>query len=493
MQDKDISSSLKESQKNIVDEKRNERKAILPLDLEKEPTPEELEQLSIETNQLAEAAYSGDGDTAMQALGRLQSILKYAVRLSEEAAHLLVELGGNSEIPFPIRDLALVCLSRYFLSLICVAPEDMTPIFTMIGPGMPHSVYITVFNYVNIPVIAQALCTSNFMTIITEMLPTLTNDTDIKNVFMILKQYVSRQENNNNEMGRSLIPFFDFGIHSENVTFYQNTLSLLDATLTNCSPPELFAMLIENNIDDIMMERFDTIGHFYKEAVLNIFSELTVMKVYGEVFWNKGLVEKMIAIRDQNDDLLLRKIYAIWINLTSYDDFQYVIAAEETGFVEIASQMMTIGTIKEKVKAARFFKNICNYAINDQVRQIILERGIVLFFVDLLGADIPKVWKLILQSLSKLVDVIHIVSEGTTDFFEDPLFQDVDVDKLYDNLKIIYEHDFPEGEDASELALQFMKAIEDDGEEDQGNDDDDDEAADAELAGIVGEIDFDSD
>jgi len=73
-------------------------------------------------------------------------------------------------------------------------------------------------------------------------------------------------------------------------------LALLDATLTNCSPPELYQMLIKHNIDDILMERFESIGHFYKEASLNIFSELTLIKIYGEVFWNKELIEKLCLL-----------------------------------------------------------------------------------------------------------------------------------------------------------------------------------------------------
>ena len=172
----------------------------------------------------------------------------------------------------------------------------MLPIFSMIGPGMSKGVYMAVFNYVNIPFVSKQLYNSDFMSIIVSMLPSLSMDDDIRNVFMILKQFVLMQDDNCNDMGRSLIPFFEFGFHTENVTFYQNTLALLDATLTNCSPPELYQMLIKHNIDDILMERFESIGHFYKEASLNIFSELTLIKIYGEVFWNKELIEKLCLL-----------------------------------------------------------------------------------------------------------------------------------------------------------------------------------------------------
>ena len=37
---------------------------------------------------------------------------------------------------------------------------------------------------------------------------------------------------------------------------------------------------------------------------------------------------------------------------------------------------------------------------------------------------------------------------------------------MYDNLKVIYDHNFSENDDTPELALEFMKAIEDDSNSD---------------------------
>ena len=448
---------------------RNEQLGELEIDCLPTLTDAQNLQLSQEVVQLIEIAATSDAETMMQAFKRLDEIFKYpSIETSEDSAKILISIGANEEEPIPIRNQALKFLARILINQTIISPDDMLPVFSLIGPDMLDGTYISVFNYVDNPMISQTLLQSDFMDIIIGMLPSLSNKNDIDKVFRILVHFVSRQEDYNNELGRALIPILQFGLTQENTTFFENSVHLLDITLRNCLPAELFNMIIENNIDSISVDRFPTVRNYYRPKICNIFINLTVNKMYGEALWKRDLLTKINNIRSVANDEIMRKLIRIWCNLTSYDDIQYVMCAEENGYIEIAAQMMSIGTIKEKKKAAMLYKNICNYALNDSIQEIIIGRNIVPSLVDLLQIDEYALWKPILEALSRLVEIIYIIDSDAGDFLSHPFFAEVDQEQFYDTAKHIYESDyrFTKENDPRQLALQFMEAIDDESDED---------------------------
>ena len=124
-------------------------------------------ELSQEAENVVNLAGGSDAETAMQALARLEEIVQFpSITLTESSARILMSIGVNAAAPIELRDKSLTLLARYFLSLVVIPPDEMEPLFAMIGPGMLHGAYIAVFDYINIPQISQSLLKSNFLAVI---------------------------------------------------------------------------------------------------------------------------------------------------------------------------------------------------------------------------------------------------------------------------------------------------------------------------------------
>lgn len=309
------------------------------------------------------------------------------------------------------------------------------------------------FFFSNMEVILSAEERFHFLEIIIETLrnPSITEE-QFLDLIEIVIHFLSIGDE---QMGDIQFLFFENVIKpfilSPNDNIFGCMVDLLQSTIENtsrsaifefvCSPiivegaePQLFLDYLLNRL---VSEDQNHVGlrHIIKENILNIILNVTAtsLNCAKVLTFEQGIIEKFHSLVPHLSEKLIVKIIQILKNLFDNElGIEPVIHIAQSGFVEIAFNLLNTGSFDAKKESVLFFAEFCKFSQNEQIQAFIIQHNIVSALIGFIDVkEKPKIWKEIIFALNYLRNTAYVMGASEENLFTHPLFQSIDTEEFY--------------------------------------------------------------
>ncbi|EAY16238.1 hypothetical protein TVAG_341320 [Trichomonas vaginalis G3] len=432
-----------------------------------ELTAEEIQKIPGHFLDLLNSIPNSDLETSLQYLDEIYSLSIPQITLNNQILEALIILGTDASFHQQIQLKALYNLAHMFLLdprlAISLDNQYVVQLFQLMGPNMSKTAKLAITNYImSAPIVIEKLNQINFINVcIQQFFNDSLNISQLTNLREILDVYISQAPEDDNELGRTFLPLLQKLNESNDPDVFVQLITLLVTILNQCSTPQVFDFIFEQNIDHRCFDLFGNLLTAARLQICELFQIITGKSYYCKQIWERNLLDKLLYLRDCNNELYMSKSIRIWGNII-YLGMDFLKIADENKIIDLAIHILDNGSFKSRKKVLKFFNICCNFINDEYMQQIFIEKKIASFFASFLETPAKSVWPYCLSSLRKIAEFILLNED--TELFDHPLFEGVDSDELYDNLLVVCE-DFSDPHDITyENAYYFLSMLEEDHE-----------------------------
>lgn len=403
-----------------------------------EITLEEKQQIGMRIINLVELICNTDFVTAQNALDELYNLIKeYKPDTPLELMIKILLVALNHSLPIEIRNKSFFNVGYMMYmnppAVIHFPQEIVVQLLHEIGPGMTKSAKSCVMAYISSsPKINEILNAINFVNICIERYLSGQNvsSRDIKELHELFQLYIANSQKDDNDLGINFLPLLQNLGQSNDTEIFGEFIGLLNEILNQCSTPQVFDLIFQMDVDNRCIALFDNLRNAARMEVVDLFETISERSFYLKQLWDRGLVLKISKFISMSNEYYDQKSLIIWSEIILLG-IEYVKAAIENHVFDKCLEIIDSGSFEMKKTAFTVFNHLCKYISDESVQTFLITHHIAAQFASYLDTD-KTMWYSCLIGLRIITEFVF--SHSDTEFMENPLFEGIDFEYLYDNI-----------------------------------------------------------
>lgn len=471
------------SSKNRINNKSNDTDIIVPFNV----SDEEKEKYQIEFNENFSKLESTDLSVIDESISKCLSLTEYNIKITsknlEDILTLAFNLGRENELYNKVLYFASQILIFYRLIAIEIIDSEIISQYMQLLHCPMNKAETDLFaNFFSttFDVVKSANDMFHFIGEIGECLndPSISAD-DFKNLITIITAIIETYPEE--DVGDISLYFLNKvvkkSIFSDNNIIFGETCHLFMQMLLDTYKKEMFEFMIgtnedlsdQPNLDDYLLQRILEVDkHIYREYILDIFMNFSCgPKEYTKIIYSRGILDKFMEILPQfTEESLNIRIVKIMQNFFDLG-IEVVLEIASSGLTDVAMTILNDGKLSAKRDALNYICALCKFSYEPNIQEFLIKNNLIKAIFEFTTIESPKIWNPVLYALHNIKNNAFAEGFNETNFFEHPLFEEIDLFSFYQTLNTIqnalngykkYKRD--EYEYLNIITLDFLSIVE---------------------------------